>query len=168
MAGQDDEKQRLLEPMRPDPENPLGAALQQFETRVLTACAAQETWPAQVAAAVYAGVDFVTENPDLAHDWVVDTASNIDYESQYEWVIARVTQLIRMRAPIGARLPASSDEALVAGIVGLVGDHVRIGRFDRLTELRPELVQLTLLPYLGFVESRRWANRAAGHDPDAG
>jgi hypothetical protein len=56
-------------------------------------------------------------------------------------------------------LPASTDEALVAGIVGLVGDHVRIGRVERLAELRPELVLLVLLPYLGFAEAQAWANR---------
>lgn len=63
-----------------------------------------------------------------------------------------------MRAPHDRRLPVSTDEAMVAGVVGLVGDHVRIGRPERLTELRPELVLLTLLPYLGFAEARRWAN----------
>lgn len=46
---------------------------------------------------------------------------------------------------------------LVAGLVGLVGDHLRIGRPERLRELRPELVLLTLLPYLGFIEAQRWA-----------
>ena len=50
----------------------------------------------------------------------------------------------------------------MAGIVGLVGgDHIRIGRVDRLAELRPELVLLTLLPYLGFSEAQRWANQMA-------
>ncbi len=66
---------------------------------------------------------------------------------------------MRRRAPVERRLPASTDEALVAGIVGLVGDHVRIGRFERLAELRPELVLLVLLPYLGFAEAQAWANR---------
>jgi hypothetical protein len=58
-------------------------------------------------------------------------------------------------------LPGSTDEALVAGVVGLVGDHLRIGRVDRLLELRPDLVLLTLLPYLGFSEAQRWANNVA-------
>jgi len=165
VAGKDDERDSWKAPRQPSSGGRFGAALEQLEAEVLAACSANEAWPAQVAAGIYAGVDFVTENPELARDWVVDTASNIHYRSQYEWVIARMTQLIRMRAPIDARLPASSDEALVAGIVGLVGDHVRIGRLERLAELRPELVQLTLLPYLGFVESRHWANQVAGRDP---
>jgi hypothetical protein len=80
----------------------------------------------------------------------------------YEGTIKRLAELIRMNAPVGTRLPGATDEALVAGIVGLVGDHLRVGRSDRLEELRPELVLLALLPYLGFAEAQSWANRIAG------
>lgn len=141
-------------------------ALNDLETAVLDACVAEEEWPAQIAAGVYAGVDFAIANPDLARTLTIDSHADIDYRSRYEWVIARLAGFIRVRAPAGTRLPASTDEALVAGIVGLVGDHVRIGRLERLAELRPELVQLTLLPYLGFDESRRWANQVAGRNAE--
>lgn len=138
----------------------LPGPLGNMEDSVLAACAAQDLWPAQVAAGVNAGVDFVIANPDLAHAWVIEASPDIDYGSRYEAVVGRLAGFLRLRAPVGARLPASSDEALVAGIVGLVGDHVRIGRLDRLAELKPELVQLMLLPYLGFAESQRWANKS--------
>jgi hypothetical protein len=127
---------------------------------MLDACAAENPWPAQISAGVYAGVDFIIIHHDQARDWLIQVAVDPDYASQYLRVIGRFADFVRMRAPGDARLPASTDEALVAGIVGLVGDHVRIGRLDRLAELRPELVQLILLPYLGFVESQRWANRS--------
>ena len=138
----------------------LPGPLGDLESTVLGACAGQDVWPAQIAAGVNAGVDFVIANPDLAHSWVIAEAPNIDYGSRYEAVVGRLTGFIRRRAPVEARLPASSDEALVAGVVGLVGDHVRTGRLDRLAELKPELVQLMLLPYLGFTESQRWANKS--------
>jgi hypothetical protein len=141
-------------------------ALSDFEAGVLDACAAAEQWPAKIAAGVYAGVDFVIANPDLAKAWVVDAAGDSDYRSQYEWVVGRLVGFIRARAPVEARLPPSTDEALVAGIVGLVGDHVRIGRLERLAELRPELVLLALLPYLGFAEAQAWANRPPGRAPE--
>ena len=115
----------------------------------------------QVAAGVYAGIDYVVENADQARDYVTEATLESAYESRYEWLVDRFTSHLRARAPSGSRLPASTDQALVAGIVGLVGDHVRIGRLDRLRELRPELVQLILLPYLGFAESQRWANHLA-------
>lgn len=127
---------------------------------MIDACAARDEWPAQVAAGVNAGVDFVIDNAALAEAWVADLSPNLLYSTYYEPMVARLTELIRLRAPLH-RLPASTDEALVAGIVGLVGDHVRIGRFDRLAQLKPELVQLTLLPYLGFTASQEWANKSA-------
>jgi hypothetical protein len=132
-----------------------------LETAVLDACAVEGEWPAQIAAGVYAGVDFAIANPMLAHTLSLDGAVEADCIRRYERVIGRLVGFIQIKAPPGTRLPASTDEALVAGIVGLVGDHIRLGRLDRLAELRPELVLLTLLPYLGFSEAQRWSNRVA-------
>jgi hypothetical protein len=132
-----------------------------LETAVLDACAREEEWPAQVAAGIYAGVDFAIANPSVVRELSLGAASEADCLEAYEQTIGRFVSFIQMKAPIEARLPGSTDEALVGGVVGLVGDHVRTGRLDRLAELRPELVLLTLLPYLGFAEAQRWANRAA-------
>jgi hypothetical protein len=136
-------------------------ALAGLETAVLDACAVEGEWPAQVAAAIYAGVDFAIENPTVARALTIDAAAEADCMRRYERVIGRLAGFIQIKAPRDSRLPGSTDEALMAGIVGLVGDHIRIGRLDRLTELRPELVLLTLLPYLGFAEAQRWANQVA-------
>jgi hypothetical protein len=133
-----------------------------LETAVLDACATEDEWPAQIAAGIYAGVDFAIANPGVAESLTLDATSEADCIPLYERVIGRLAGFIQIKAPIGQRLPVSTDEAMVAGLVGLVGDHARIGRLDRLAELRPELVLLTLLPYLGFAEAQRWANWAAG------
>jgi hypothetical protein len=133
-----------------------------LETAVLDACAREREWPAQVAAGVYAGVDFAIANPGVARALTIDGAAEVACMQRYERVIGRLAGFIQIKAPAGTRLPASTDEALVAGIVGLVGDHLRIGRLDRLANLRPELVLLTLLPYLGFAEAQRWANHVDG------
>ncbi|MGV1048595.1 MAG: hypothetical protein ACOYD4_08765 [Solirubrobacterales bacterium] len=166
MAGRNDESSARPGDANPAGEERLPGALGDLERVMLAACAAQDPWPAQIAAGVYAGIDFIIANHGLAQAWLAEVGANPAYGSEYEHVVDRLASFIRMRAPVGARLPASTDEALVAGIIGLVGDHVRIGRLDRLAELRPELVQLTLLPYLGFVESQRWANRSAGVDEE--
>ena len=134
-------------------------AMAGLETAVLGACAAEEEWPAQIAAGIYAGVDFAIANPTVARELTIDAAAEVDCMRRYERVIGRLAGFIQIKAPIGTRLPGSTDEALVAGIVGLVGDHIRLGRFDRLAELRPELVLLTLLPYLGFADAKTWADR---------
>jgi hypothetical protein len=129
---------------------------------MLKACAAEEEWPAQIAAAVNAGLDYVIANPGVLDALSAEAGSGADPIQRYESTIGRLTGFLQAKAPVGQRLPGSTDEALVAGMVGLVGDHLRLGRIDRLQELRPELVLLTLLPYLGFAEAQRWANCVAG------
>lgn len=136
-------------------------ALDELETEVLRACGRESEWPARVAAGVYAGVDFVIARPEIARELVVERSLAGNTLDDYSRLVGRLAGFIRIHAPIEARLPAATDEALVAGMVGLVGDHVRIGRLDRLAELRPELVLLTLLPYLGFDEAQDWANKTA-------
>lgn len=135
-------------------------ALARLEAAVLDACARKDEWPAQVAAGVCAGVDFAIANPVIARSLTVTSALETGNTKRYERLIGRLAGFIQVRAPVGTRMPTSTDEALVAGIVGLVGDHIRIGRVERLSELRGELVLLTLLPYLGFAEAQRWADGA--------
>lgn len=129
---------------------------------MLRACKAEAEWPAQVSAGIYAGVDFAVANPELARSLTIDVAAELGSPSDYERLVSRLAGLIQVRAPVGARLPGATDEALVGGMVGLVGDHIRLGRYARLRELRPELVLLALLPYLGFAEAQRWANLTCG------
>lgn len=136
-------------------------ALDELESEVLRACCTESEWPAQVAAGVYAGVDFAISRPEIARELVVERSPQGGTLDAYSRLVGRLAGFIRINAPTGARLPAATDEALVAGMVGLVGDHVRIGRLDRLADLRPEMVLLTLLPYLGFEEAQRWANATA-------
>ena len=138
-------------------------ALDQLETAILNACLEEEekAWPAQVSAGICAGVDFAISTPGLIEAIASDSGEKSGFQDRYERLIGRLTGFLRVKAPIEARLPTSTDEAMVAGIVGLVGDHVRVGRIDRLKELRPELVLLVLLPYLGFTEAQRWAEQVA-------
>lgn len=149
-----------------DPAAPGGGlfpqALRAFEASVAEACAGSREWPEQIAAGVCAGVDFAIANAEVTRAWTTESMAESGSGSDYEAVISRLAELLRERAPSGARPPVSTEKALVAGIVGLVGDHIRIGRLDRLEDLRPELVLLALLPYLGFAEAKQWAGRYGG------
>lgn len=142
-------------------ETEFPVALAGLETAVLGACSLEAEWPAQIAAGVYAGVDFVISNPGVARVLTLEAAAEAQCVARYERMIGRLAGFIQICAPLGERLPPTTDQALMAGMVGLVGDHLRIGRLDRLEELRPELVLLALLPYLGFAEAKRWADRTA-------
>jgi hypothetical protein len=136
-------------------------ALANLETAILDGCGGESEWPAAIAAGICAGVDYAIAHPEVAESLAVDGPPGSDTLRRYESVIARLAGFLRAKAPTDSRLPGATDEALVAGMVGLVGDHLRIGREDRLEELRPELVLLTLLPYLGFAEAQEWANQVA-------
>jgi len=137
-------------------------AFANLETAVLEACASEDEWPAQIAAGICAGVDYAIAHPEVVDTLAVDAHAGSKDLRRYESVIGRLAGFLRVNAPRENRLPGTTDEAVVAGMVGLVGDHLRIGRTDRLEELCPELVLLTLLPYLGFNEARKWANQVAG------
>jgi hypothetical protein len=140
---------------------PFPVELGNLEAAILTACTREQEWPAQIAAGISAGVDYAIAHPEVAATLASNPDSGSEPLSPYETVIARLAGFIQAKAPRTKRLPVSTDEALVAGMVGLVGDHLRLGRGRRLSELRGDLVLLTLLPYLGFAEAQRWANKAA-------
>jgi hypothetical protein len=142
-------------------------ALANLEAAVLDACAGEEEWPARISAGICAGVDFAIAHPEIVETLASDDSPGAETLGRYESVIGRLAGLLQAHAPIGSRLPVSTDEALVAGMVGLVGDHLRIGRYERLAELRADLVLLTLLPYLGFAEAQEWANRVDRSNPPA-
>src|SRR5215213_6200633 len=124
-------------------------ALANLEGAILDGCATEEEWPDAIA------------HPEVAESLALDTAAGSDTMRRYETVIGRLAGFLRVKAPTDNRLPGANDEALVAGMVGIVGDNLRIGQHDRLEELRPELVLLTLLPYPGFVEAQKWADEVA-------
>ena len=138
-----------------------GRLLGDLEASVASACQPREEWPAQVGAGIYAGVEFAIGHPAVVDALLVLETEEKASPSGYTGTIERLARLISRDAPEGSRLPGTTDEALVAGIVGLVGDHVRVGRLEALEALRPDLVLIALLPYLGFAGAREWANRFA-------
>jgi hypothetical protein len=131
----------------------------QLEEVVLRACSGEVEWPARIAAGIYAGVDFAIAHPGVVESFYSDLEDDAWNVEHYERIIGRFTGFLQALAPIGKRLPGSTDTALVGGVVDLVGDYLRLGRSDRLVELRPDLVLLVLLPYLGFAEAKGWVDR---------
>jgi hypothetical protein len=141
------------------PQELFGQLLGELEARVAVACEGRDEWPAKVGAGIYAGVEFAISHPSVADALLVLERTDKGSVSGYTETLERLAALISRDASAGSRLPGSTDEALMAGIVGLVGDHVRLGRFEALEALRPDLVLLALLPYLGFADAQRWANQ---------
>jgi hypothetical protein len=140
-------------------QGPVGTGLSQtqteLETAMLNACQRHDEWPAQVAAGINAGIDFVIARPQVAQELIMRPGEGPE-RWRYERIVGRLAGFLRINAPPRPTLPMLTDETLVCGLVGLVGDHIRVDRLDRLSQLRAELVLFTLLPYLGFEEAQRW------------
>lgn len=66
----------------------------------------------------------------------------------------------RELAPAGDGLPASLEEASVAGAAWLLRDRLVRGRVKGIEELLPELAAIVIGPYLGEAEARRMVSAA--------
>jgi hypothetical protein len=135
--------------------------LDALEASVARGCESRAEWPARVGSGIVAGVEFAIDQPAVVDALILIGWPQSPSNSEYRDVIQRLARMVSRGAPGRSRLPGSTDEALVAGIVGLVGDHIRLGSFDALRRLEPDLVLLVLLPYLGFEEAQKWANKFA-------
>ena len=60
----------------------------------------------------------------------------------------------------GRPLPEATEATLVGGIVSLIVREINAGRTKRLEELLPDLVELTLAPYLGAEQAARLARQS--------
>jgi hypothetical protein len=127
---------------------------------VIAACRQREFWPAKVAAAVYAAIDFVAADPVRATALLPQRKDSVEGGS-FEQVIDGFAELLQQTAPSTGYVVAPSSRGSVAGVVTIVADYVRSGHTGRLEGLGPELVQFVLAPYLGFSEAKQWADRPA-------
>jgi hypothetical protein len=67
----------------------------------------------------------------------------------------------RRDSPHGQQLPSSLAAAIVGGGADLVRDELLAGRIDRVGDLLPDMLYLTLAPYLGREEALRRSGRSA-------
>jgi AcrR family transcriptional regulator len=67
----------------------------------------------------------------------------------------------RSLAPAGDELPASLEEASVAGTAWLLRDRLVSGRVKKVAELLPELAAIVIGPYLGEAAARRLASASS-------
>jgi len=138
------------------------AAFEQVAASILLAAEASEDWPSGISAGVAAALEFATEFPDRIHLLAV-----------FETVVAE-PQLSRRTSEAQRRLVALlyagreqrgcvraplelTERVVLGGAMYAIGAQILGGRSGRLSELRPELVQLILAPYIGDEEAGRFA-----------
>jgi len=120
-----------------------------------------EEWPDRVRARLGAVLEIFAANPDLVRFLVIapprageEIAAR--YRRAMDKALAEVTEGIP--AELAARQPSrSAEHALVGGAAALVARKVEAGEGERLPELLPDLLELTLTPYMGREEAVRIA-----------
>jgi hypothetical protein len=125
---------------------------------VATACAGEERWEAKVVAAVLAVLEFAANDPQGAHAVTIDarrrSSGEVDLEQE---AVVYFAGLLRDVVEADRRFAISTEEAVVESIATVVRGHLQMGTAAELPGLAPDLVYLTLMPYLGITEAREWA-----------
>jgi hypothetical protein len=152
--------------MSPDPTAPedfeaaFEAARPRLQAAILAACPPQGEWPERLIAAIYAALEFAAADPLAAAVLTRDALTQRpDGPEHFLELIGRFAEQLRALVPRHPRLPDSTERAVIGAIAMVITDHLRQGRPDRLPERGPELVELSLQPYLGRAAARRFSRR---------
>jgi AcrR family transcriptional regulator len=115
--------------------------------------AAEEPWPAQVAAALGALVELLAVEADIGRMVMVEvTAAGDEGRERYRAALSRFTPFLeqgRSYSGQGDALPADTARFALGGATSLVFDEVRAGRGPEVRRILPDLVFAVLMPYLG-------------------
>jgi hypothetical protein len=141
-------------------------AVGRLQVAVLEACRGQEAWPAKVAAAIAAAIDFAATEPESVQVLTVEALiQRPDGGRRYVRTIEHFAELLRAEAPVDERRPKSTEQALVGGVATTIADRMRHDTPRELRAAVPELVEFVLLPYVGSAEAKRWAGWVQSRGP---
>jgi hypothetical protein len=135
-------------------------AFGRLQLLVAEACREEAHWSRSVARAIVAVLDFAANEPDAARAVSTDALSYGPYGAYlHRKLIEYFAASLAACSERGRRqgLPEIVEEALVAGVAELVAVHLRGGRQDELPGIASQVIELTLLPYLGLEQARRVA-----------
>ncbi len=126
---------------------------ERFAGRLVRACRAQPNWPLKVKVAIGLTLDLAAASPVRAQFLLLESAaSDPKLARQVLESRDRIVRLLatgRSEIPEAANLPGITEQALIGGLAGLISSQIVNGEAEHLPTLAPELVEFTLLPYLG-------------------
>lgn len=135
-------------------------ALALLAERVGAACETQLDWPRRVAAAIAAALEWAAGEQYRA-SLIVGGPLNAGPHTAYchDRLVANFAPALRRsrQTPVVSIFP-TQEEALLAGLAGIVAARLRAGRAASLPALAPELIEFALTSYLGAVEAHRIAS----------
>ena len=124
-----------------------------------------DDWPQQVRAALATMLRFLSAEPELARVYAFEPiAAGGKIAARHTASMQGLIEILKAGRPVhvGAHpLPEVTEETLVGGIHSMIVREIIAGRTGELEKLLPDLVELTLTPYLGAAEATREIGRAA-------
>jgi AcrR family transcriptional regulator len=111
-----------------------------------------DSFPERVSAGIAALLDYAVAEPALARACIVEAPLlGAAMQGARERSLAGFAPLLcGARQGVGeAELPASVEESVFDGLYWLLYDAILTGTPEQLEELRPQLVEFALLPFLG-------------------
>ncbi len=124
----------------------------------------EQPWEVQISAAIEIFLEMVVNEPARARLCMVEAqaaggAALDRYQSMLESVAPKLREG-RLHNPRSSRLPDGLEMAIAGGLAWLVHQRLVAGREAEIAELLPEMLQVTLTPYLGEEAASRAADAA--------
>lgn len=125
---------------------------------------AEQSWADQVSHGLEIVLEMVVNEPARARLCIVEAqAAGGEALVRYQGMLERIAPKLRegrIHNPRAGRLPDGLEVAIVGGLVWLVHQRLIAGQEDEIKGLLPEMLQVTLTPYVGEVEAGRAADAA--------
>ena len=127
--------------------------------RIVAAAAELDSWQARVDAGLAAFLDYVAAEPALARTCIVEAlsagpAAVARYEGSLQ-VFIPLFRIGRTVSPHGEELPATLEETVIGGVFWIIYQRIILGEAERIEQLRPELTEFVLTPYIGAEAAKR-------------
>jgi AcrR family transcriptional regulator len=125
---------------------------------------AEQAWPDQIASALEIFLEMVVAEEARAKLCIVESqaaggAALARYQALLESVAPKLREGRELN-PRSSRLPDGLEVAIAGGLAWLIHQRLVSGRVEGLEELLPEMLQVTLTPYVGEAEAARAAEAA--------
>ena len=124
----------------------------------------EDSWAEQISAGIEIFLEMVVNEPARACLCIVEAqaaggASLARYQAMLEQVAPKLREG-RAHNPRASRLPDGLEVAIAGGLIWLVHQRLVADRAGEIKGLLPEMLQVTLTPYVGEVEAGRAADAA--------
>jgi AcrR family transcriptional regulator len=124
----------------------------------------EQAWADQIAGGLEIFLEMVAAEPARARLCIVEAqAAGGEALARYQGMLESIAPKLRQGRefnPRSSRLPDGLEVAIVGGLAWLVHQRLVVGRVDGIKALLPEMLQVTLTPYVGEGEAGRAADAA--------